>query len=56
MRQLRRFWRQLTPWTVSKKSRFWDRLLNVNISVTVGQIFIEIGTFIENRDIHAVKL
>jgi len=24
--------------------------------MTVGQIFTEIGSFIENRDIHAVKL
>ena len=28
---------------------FWDHLLNVNISMTVGQIFTKIGTFIENR-------
>jgi len=30
--------------------------LNVNISMTVGQIFTKIGTFIENRHIHAAKL
>jgi len=32
-------------------------LLNVNISMTVGQIFTKSGNFIENKtDIHAVKL
>jgi len=25
IRQLRRCWHQLTPWTVSKKARFWKR-------------------------------
>jgi len=28
-----------------------DHLLNVNISMTVGQIFTKIGNFIENRQI-----
>jgi len=31
-----------------------DHLLNVNISMTVGQIFTKIGTFIENRQIYMV--
>jgi len=30
---------------------FQDHLLNVNISMTIGQIFTKIGTFIENRQI-----
>ena len=30
---------------------FKDHLLNVNISMTVGQIFTEFGIFIENRQI-----
>jgi len=28
-----------------------DHLLNVNISIAVGQIFTKIGNFIENRQI-----
>jgi len=57
MRQLRRCRRQSTPCTVCKKARFWkwqtfeDHLLNVNISMTVGQIFTKIGNIIENRQI-----
>jgi len=30
---------------------FWDHLLDVNISMTMGQIFTKIGSFIENRHI-----
>jgi len=30
---------------------FKDHLLNVNISMTVGQIFTKFGSFIENRQI-----
>jgi len=30
---------------------FKDHLLNVNISMTVGQIFTKFGNFIENRQI-----
>jgi len=34
-----------------EKVNFKDHLLNVNISVTVGQIFTKFGNFIENRHI-----
>jgi len=34
-----------------KRQSFEDHLLNVNISMTVGQIFTKIGHFIENRQI-----
>jgi len=37
--------------TLLETVNFKDHLLNVNISLTVGQIFTKIGNFIENRQI-----
>jgi len=37
--------------TLLEMVNFCDHLLNVNISMTVGQIFTKIGNFIENRQI-----
>ena len=40
--------------TLLETVNFKDHLLNVNISMTVGQIFTKIGNLIENRQIFTV--
>jgi len=37
--------------TLLETVNFYDHLLNVNISMTVGQIFTKIGNSIESRQI-----
>jgi len=37
--------------TLLETVNFKDHLLNVNISMTVGQIFTKFGNFIDNRQI-----